>query len=337
MFRLGRTCLASLAQWCAPFRRPRTGLRQNVSASLPVLEVLEKQIRESVSKGDSETDKLCQRFSDLIELSSQAVQLAVDSRSGSDAVETDEIKQVISSLMEQVRSNNACVHRTAEMLSRIESELDEMTECMKRIDEVAKQSRMVSLNGQIEAARAGVHGQGFDVVAKETGQLATNISETSQAIRSIADTLNQTIRGTIATAKEKAESGSEKVSQCERSVQNLLQHLEVYHAHLEQDLDQAQSRSEQFSKVVSEAMISLQFQDAVSQRLHHVVDSMEAIRTSFSDHVAAPSGGAEKQLSDEWLNRIYSSYTVAAERQIHGQNDFGTASGESQEGSVELF
>ena len=61
------------------------------------------------------------------------------------------------------------------MLTRIETDLQNVEACMAEIEDIANRSRMVSLNGQIEAARAGEHGQGFAVVASETGDLATNV------------------------------------------------------------------------------------------------------------------------------------------------------------------
>lgn len=72
-----------------------------------------------------------------------------------------------------------------EELNRTSGEISEITSV---IGGIAEQTTLLALNASIEAARAGIQGKGFSVVAKETGKLA---EQSKQAAQMIADLIVQ--------------------------------------------------------------------------------------------------------------------------------------------------
>lgn len=70
----------------------------------------------------------------------------------------------------------------------IEDYNDKIISFLDKIDEIANQTNLLSLNAQIESARAGEAGRGFGVVANEIKKLA---SSTSSLTKEIGDLINE--------------------------------------------------------------------------------------------------------------------------------------------------
>jgi methyl-accepting chemotaxis protein len=82
---------------------------------------------------------------------------------------------IVSDASAQADATRGCVEAMAG-LSRTVSEVTQM------IDAIAKQTRMLALNANIEAARAGDAGKGFAVVANEVKQLAHQTADATHTI-----------------------------------------------------------------------------------------------------------------------------------------------------------
>lgn len=91
-----------------------------------------------------------------------------------------------------------------EELNRTSGEISEITSV---IGGIAEQTTLLALNASIEAARAGIQGKGFSVVAKETGKLA---EQSKQAAQMIADLIVQ-MKTKTGQAVEAIQKGMKRV------------------------------------------------------------------------------------------------------------------------------
>lgn len=87
--------------------------------------------------------------------------------------------------------------------------IKETDKVIMSVNKIANQTKILGLNANIEAARAGDHGKGFSVVAKEVQTLAGNsekfASEISQLLEKISDEIHK-INAEISTLKHLSES-----------------------------------------------------------------------------------------------------------------------------------
>lgn len=95
---------------------------------------------------------------------------------------------------------------TNRVIREVRKDIDKLTERSKKIASivrlisgVADQTRLLSLNASIEAARAGAAGSGFAVVAEEVKQLA---DQTAESVREIAAIVQEIEQQAVITIKK---------------------------------------------------------------------------------------------------------------------------------------
>lgn len=179
--------------------------------------------------------------------------------------------------------------------------LDAARKTLDEVDTIAREARMVGLNGQIEAARAGKQGIAFTVVANETKSLALHAATTSDMLK------------------------------------RMLNELAVLHEQLVEALQSSESTSESLSREITRAVMGLQFQDRVNQQLQHITETLDAIydrAVPITEQV--PPGKVAARLND-WREWMRSRSTMESERVVAGTGSEGATTQGDGFGSVELF
>ncbi len=98
-------------------------------------------------------------------------------------------------LIEEINENIKAALEQARVISKVSEMADE-------INDIARQTRILSINAQIEAARAGELGQGFAVVAMEIAELS---GHTAEAVEEIAN-INATVQSAMKNLREYVEN-----------------------------------------------------------------------------------------------------------------------------------
>lgn len=128
---------------------------------------------QQLSQGSSEQAAAGEEVSSSMEEMGANIQQNADN-----AMETEKIAQ--KAALDAEESGKAVENAVRAM--------KEITERISIIEEIARQTNMLSLNASIEAARAGEHGKGFAVVASEVGKLAARSKDAAGEISELSVT-----------------------------------------------------------------------------------------------------------------------------------------------------
>jgi len=126
-------------------------------------------------------------------------------------------KQVIAHMlaaMEGIEASNSKLQSLVQLIQEIEAKT-------QIINDIVFETRLLSFNASIEAARAGVHGKGFSVVAEEVGKLAVLSGKAADEIRSLLDSSTAEVAKIVSSTQESVLAGKNAFRDCEQAFNSM--------------------------------------------------------------------------------------------------------------------
>lgn len=226
-------------------------------------ELLDTAVKLSASN-QQQASSLQQTASATYEISAQVQQtshLAVNSKERSQAsvleaqqgaLALQKLTQAVSAiadssekLMQEVNHS----HREMESIVAVVGEIEAKT---RVINDIVFQTKLLSFNASIEAARAGDQGKGFAVVAEEVGNLAQMSGSASQEISSLLLKSAEKVRKMVVESQQKVDSSMSnaraKVTECQRSTQTCLEEIQK----IQSSISNINGSSEELSRCTSD-------------------------------------------------------------------------------------
>ena len=112
------------------------------------------------------------------ELSSSVEEMSANIQSNSE--NSGETEKIANQIAADILSGSEVVNDTGEAMKTITKEISV-------IDDIAFQTNILALNAEIEAARAGIHGKSFAIVAKEVNKLAAHSARVAKKIDDLSN------------------------------------------------------------------------------------------------------------------------------------------------------
>jgi methyl-accepting chemotaxis protein len=105
--------------------------------------------------------------------------------------------------MDRVKAQTESI---AESILRLSEQAQAIAEIIEAVNDVADQTKLLSLNAAIEASRAGEHGRGFSVVAGEIKALAEQSKKATVQVRQILGEIQKATNSAVMATEEGSRS-----------------------------------------------------------------------------------------------------------------------------------
>lgn len=313
-----------------------SSLEQDVADRLPLLPVLARQLRDTSAHVEGSVLAVCSSFEGMAARARDLVARTIaalgrgggDEQAGVDAVVTT-ARTMIRGLLERSDQASAFAADVCSRMDRIQDQIEQASRRLGTLETIAQQTRMLALNASIEAARAGDLGRGFSVVASEIRTLAQRSADTADSVTAMMAGLSSSVKRTASELRGFATSDQGDAERRREHVETALGLLSSTNDELRASAAEVVRDNEELAREISRAVISLQFQDAVGQRLEHVVTAVLEMHDALAPHVG------HLKVHQDRSGDLERSYTMSSERRAHLGETAPPAPDAA--GSVELF
>ena len=277
---------------------------QNIGKSN--LPIWAHQIDDCVNISTKEINGLAEQFVGIVD---NLRSIVGSNHTQQENISTDEMQQKLDTVSASIQTLVNLILETQQEISELSTFTSGLEKMANDVGYIADKTNLLALNAAIEAARAGESGRGFAVVADEVRNLATRSGEIGSEIITNVNNVNEQFKKMSDKYAKLSGIETELVESSNQSIAEVLQQHQETKLAFEQSSALFAQVSESISTEIEGTLVSMQFQDRVSQILEHV----QANLTELSQQISSD----ERLDIDAFLEKMAGEYTTTSEREAH--------------------
>ncbi|HEY9051593.1 MAG TPA: methyl-accepting chemotaxis protein, partial [Gammaproteobacteria bacterium] len=289
--------------------------------SIKISRLSSDQIEISRAQTEEAVINLAQRFSGIANKLSSSIEVSnnlTEGREGNLASAFSESHKQLTRLIDYLDNSIQSRNHLLQQIGLLSDQTGNLKVMAESVQKIASQTNLLALNAAIEAARAGEMGRGFAVVADEVRTLSIQSGQTGEKISvliaNITDAMDATLNEAVKSVKQDEEVGSE----AKNTVNQVLDKMQNITNGLSQSSNLLREESIGIKSEIEDILVSLQFQDRISQILSHVRNSLQDFSTCIDESRAARAHGDVMPINAETIIRnLEKGYTTHEQWAIH--------------------
>ena len=315
--------------------------RLQIRDCLDVLAVVRKQLVETSRQVEESVVGVCGNFSAIAArargtVAESATVLDGQQSEGSASVESaiESSRRTIASLLERMERAGKLSAMAVSSMEEVSRTVNGIEDLLAQVARIAFTNKLVALNAKIEAVHVGELGAGFEVVADEISRQADQSTELADGISSRIQEMRGRVNATAGELREFLAEDRQKLDESRGEAERALTMLLSVHQRTRELLERNRQENVRLAGDIASAVVALQFQDRVKQRVEHVVDALQKLEDVLGgEHRQADPDTAVSGL----MAGVRASYTMQAERDAHEGTQAASPAAEQADMEVELF
>ncbi|EMR13248.1 methyl-accepting chemotaxis sensory transducer [Methylophaga lonarensis MPL] len=186
-----------------------------------------------------------------------------------------ETEQLMNYFVKTVSDNSEDSHFLMQRLEDMTVKVNAVTALLDDVKDIASQTNLLALNAAIEAARAGDAGRGFAVVADEVRKLSQKSDLFSDQINQLTMDVKSALNLATEVVDRVVSSDTTTVVNSQAKVAEMTETLMEINQASQKVIRETGGVSGEISRLINQAVTSLQFEDMNTQLAEHVGRRLE--------------------------------------------------------------
>jgi methyl-accepting chemotaxis protein len=320
--------MSKIAQLEEELQQDKSTINSLKAIGSQCLPIWTKQIDDCIEISTHEMNELAQRFSSIV----NDLRSIVDAK-GEDDLSTAQIEERLDNTSKTFTKLLAMRVKSQEQIVELSNFTEKLETMARDVGGIADQTNLLALNAAIEAARAGESGRGFAVVADEVRSLANRSGEISANIITNVTNVNAQFNQISRNFSDDSESGNKLTEIADENIHAVIQQYNDTKDARDTHAENLEKLSSHVGNEIEKTLVSIQFQDRVSQILDHVRGGLAQLSEQIE--------GNDNVNFQILLDKMAANYTTTSEREVHrkltGEEAIIDSKKESDDGDVVFF